>query len=101
MRSSSFLQYVLICLCLKIWHCTVVKSVGVVLVNTGFPSYVSTTVVLVPNVGRLRHRGVVVAEIAVVNKKRRVEHRMMMLQRSWNFLVCEMMIVHAISREKL
>ena len=80
-------------------HCGEVSILE--LVNTELHSYVSTAVFLFPNVRRLRHRGVVVAEIAVVNKKRRVEHRMMMLQRSWNFLVCEMMIVHAISREKL
>ena len=60
----------------------------------------STAVFLFPSVRGLRHWGVVVAEIAVVNKERRVEHRMV-LQRSWNFLVCEMVIVHAISREKL
>jgi hypothetical protein len=78
----------------------VAKSVGVVLVNAGFPSYVSTTVFLFPNVGRLRHRGVVVAEIAMVNKQRRVEHRMV-LQRPSSILMCDIVIVHAISREKL
>jgi hypothetical protein len=66
-----------------------------------FPSYVSTTVFLFPNARGLRHWGVVVAEIAVVNKQRRVEHRMVKVtQRSWN-LVCDVVIVHAISREKL
>lgn len=64
------------------------------------PSYVSTTVVLFPDARGLRHRGVVVAKIAVVNKQRRVEHRMV-LKRLWNFLVCEMVIVHAISREEI
>jgi hypothetical protein len=64
------------------------------------PSYVSTTVFLFPDARGLRHRGVVVAKIAVVNKQGRVEHGMV-LKRSWNFLVCEMVIVRAISREKL
>lgn len=79
-------------------HCGEVSILE--LVNTELPSYVSTAVFLFPSVRGLRHWGVVVAEIAVVNKERRVEHRMV-LQRSWNFLVCEMVIVHAISREKL
>ena len=79
-------------------HCGEVSILE--LVDTELPSYVSTAVFLFPNVRGLRHWGVVVAEIAVVNKERRVEHRMV-LQRSWNFLVCEMVIVHAISREKL
>ena len=79
-------------------HCGEVSILE--LVNTELPSYVSTAVFLFPSVRGLRHWRVVVAEIAVVNKERRVEHRMV-LQRSWNFLVCEMVIVHAISREKL
>jgi hypothetical protein len=48
----------------------------------------------------LRHRGVVVAKIAVVNKQRRVEHRMV-LQRLSSILLCDVVIVHAISREVL
>jgi hypothetical protein len=78
----------------------VARSVNVVLVNAGFPSYVSTTVFLFPNVGGLRYWGVVVAEIAVVNKQRRVEHRMV-LQRLSSILLCDVVIVHAISREVL
>jgi hypothetical protein len=78
----------------------VAKSVDLSWSIQVFPSYVSTAVFLFPNAGRLRHRGVVVAKIAVVNKQRRVEHGMV-LKRSWNFLVCEMVIVHALSREKL
>ena len=79
-------------------HCGKVSRC--VLVNAGFPSYVSTTVFLLPNARRLRYRGIVVAEIAVVNKQRRVEHRMVS-QRPWNFLMCDVVIVHAVSREKL
>jgi hypothetical protein len=47
-------------------HCGEVSILE--LVNTELPSYVSTAVFLFPNVRGLRHRGVVVAEIAVVNK---------------------------------
>jgi hypothetical protein len=64
-----------------------------------FPSYVSATVFLFPNVGGMRHRGVVVAKIAVVNKQRRVEHRVV-LQRPSNS-VCDVVIVHAVSNETL
>jgi len=64
-----------------------------------FPSYVSTTVFLFPTAGRLRNRGVVVAKIEVVNKQRRVEHRML-LQRP-SISVCDVVIVHAVSKETL
>jgi hypothetical protein len=47
----------------------------------------------------MRHRGVVVAKIAVVNKQRRVEHRVV-LQRPSNS-VCDVVIVHAVSNETL
>jgi hypothetical protein len=60
---------------------------------------VSTTVFLFPNAGGLGHRGVVVAKIAVVNKQRRVEHRVV-LQRPSNS-VCGVVIVHAVSKETL